>query len=155
MSAVTQVNRESLSARAQLGTTLCPERKSGNRRNRTQCPAMCCQSTLSSCTCTTLIKHFNSQQNLCRLRQLTNITQTSFSSCPHAQSCHASSYRHTSCTGSQSEVGRPILPLALVVLQEFLAHDAHELLNLLFCQRFRHQVGTVPIRTNFLRAKSI
>ena len=42
-------------------------------------------------TCTTLIKHFISQQNLCRLRQLTNITRpTSFSSCPHA---HASSYR--------------------------------------------------------------
>ena len=29
MSVVTQVNRESLRARAQLGTTLCPERKSG------------------------------------------------------------------------------------------------------------------------------
>ena len=31
---VTQVNRESLRARAQLGTTLCPERKSGSRRNQ-------------------------------------------------------------------------------------------------------------------------
>ena len=57
MSIVTQVNRESVRARAQLGTTLCPERKSGSRRR-----------------CTTHIKRINSQQNLCRLRQLTNIT---------------------------------------------------------------------------------
>ena len=42
---VTQVNRESLGARAQLGTTLCPERKSRSRRSRAQCPSLCCQST--------------------------------------------------------------------------------------------------------------
>ena len=29
---------------------------------------------------------------------------TSFSSCPHAQSCHSSSYCHTSCTGSQKRI---------------------------------------------------
>ena len=42
-----------------------------------------------------------------------------------------------------------------LVLQEFVANDAHELLNLLFCQRFRHKVGKVHIRANFLRGKSI
>ena len=42
---VTQVNRESLGARAQLGTTLCLERKSGSCRSRAQCPSVCCQST--------------------------------------------------------------------------------------------------------------
>ena len=71
---VTQVNLESLRARAQLGTTLCPERKSGSCRSRAQCPSMCCQHSPSG-TCTTFKKHFNSQQNLCRLRQLTNITR--------------------------------------------------------------------------------
>ena len=40
---------------------------------------------------------------------------------------------------TSSHSRRPMLPLALVVHQEFVAHDAHELLNLLFCQRFRHQ----------------
>ena len=44
MSVVTQVNRESLRARAQLGTTLWTERKSGSRRSRAQCPSTCCQS---------------------------------------------------------------------------------------------------------------
>ena len=50
-------------------------------------------------------------------------------------------------TSSRSH--QPILPRAPVVLQEFVAHDAHELLNLLFCQRFRYQVGRFHIRANF------
>ena len=87
---------------------------------------------------------------------------TSFSSCPHAVvSCISVSphflhwiafEKSPDCENSVSPPSRTrhLVSSTDSSFQGCVAHHAHELLNLLFCQRFRHQVGRVHIRTNFL-----